>query len=200
ARLLRYCLNPRIEPTPLGDVDVQRLRRRALEREPEDRPSVPFENWFQVDVFLRIVDAGYRVIPQYEIGGYRVDLLVEGLRGRLAVECEGDDWAGVEQFEEAALRQRQLERCGLPFCRIRGSAFYRDPDLAMEELWADLREHRIYPEGQEPPSELAGAADPEGSERVLESGPAPVGVETEAWQADDAFDFGWEDLDPPGSE
>ncbi len=200
ARLLRYCLSPRIEPTPLGDVDVQRLRRRAAEREPGDRPPVPFDNWFEVDVFLRIVDAGYRVIPQYEIGGYRVDLLVEGLRGRLAVECEGDDWAGVEQFEEAALRQRQLERCGLPFCRIRGSAFYRDPDLAMEELWADLREHRIYPEGQEPPSELAGAADLEGSERVPESGSAPGGTEMEAWQGDDAFDFGWEDLDPPGSE
>src|SRR5579884_1130932 len=198
ARLLRYCLNPRIEPTPLGEVDVQRLRRRAAEREPDDRPPVPFENWFQVDVFLRVADAGYRVIPQYEIGGYRVDLLVEGLRSRLAVECEGDDWAGVEQFEDAALRQRQLERCGLPFCRLRGSAFYRDPEAAMEELWADLRQHWIYPQGQEPPPGPAEAVDPGGTGRTAEPEPEPVGGQEVAWQGDDAFDFGWEDLDPPG--
>ncbi|HZU18028.1 MAG TPA: hypothetical protein VFD01_15675, partial [Candidatus Dormibacteraeota bacterium] len=89
-------------------------------------------------------------------------------------------------------------RCGLPFCRLRGSAFYRDPEAAMEELWADLRQHWIYPQGQEPPPGPAEAVDPGGTGRTAEPEPEPVGGQEVAWQGDDAFDFGWEDLDPPG--
>ncbi len=169
-RLLEYCLRPRIEPTPLDDVDLQRLRRRAVEREAGDRPPVPFDSWFEVDVFLRLADRGYRVIPQYEMGGYRIDLLVEGRRGRLAVVCDGDDWSDAERFEEDVLRQRQLERCGLPFCRIRGAAYYRDPETALDELWADLRDNGIFPEGQE------AVAEPE------PTAPVGAGVGQPGWE------------------
>jgi very-short-patch-repair endonuclease len=83
------------------------------------------------------------VIPQHEVAGYRVDLMVEGRTGRLAVECDGDRWPGAEAFERDLARQRMLERCGLPFARVRGAAFYRDPDVALEPLWATLDQYGI---------------------------------------------------------
>ena len=36
-------------------------------------------------------------MPQFEIAGYRIDLVVEGMQGRLAVECDGDAWHGAER-------------------------------------------------------------------------------------------------------
>ena len=53
-----------------------------------------------MDVFLEIARKGYRVLPQYELAGYWIDLLVEGLDGRLAVECDGDVWHGADRYEE----------------------------------------------------------------------------------------------------
>jgi very-short-patch-repair endonuclease len=144
-RLLRYCMQPELEPAPAAGLAVEAWRRRAAERSGEDESPYPFDSWLEVDVFLRLVDHGFRVVPQYEIADYRVDLLVEGLRGRLAVECDGDRWHGPEAFQRDLVRQRMLERCGLPFARVRGAAFYRDPDSALAPLWADLRQHDITP-------------------------------------------------------
>ena len=93
----------------------------------------------------RLVRAHYRVHPQWKVGAYRIDLVVEGAGGRLAVECDSDRWHGPEAFERDLVRQRMLERCGLPFSRVRGAAFYRDPDSALEPLWADLHQHDIVP-------------------------------------------------------
>ena len=42
---------------------------------------------------------GYRVRPQVPAYGYRIDLVVTGGENRLAVECDGDEWHGAEQFE-----------------------------------------------------------------------------------------------------
>jgi very-short-patch-repair endonuclease len=144
-RLLRYCMQPEVEPAPAAGLAVEAWRRRAAERSGDDESPYPFDSWLEVDVFLRLVDGGFRVVPQYEIADYRVDLLVEGLGGRLAVECDSDRWHGPEAFERDLVRQRMLERCGLPFSRVRGAAFYRDPDSALEPLWSDLRQHNITP-------------------------------------------------------
>ena len=35
--------------------------------------------------------------------------------------------------------------CGLPFARVRGASFYRDPEAALEPLWAGLRQYDIRP-------------------------------------------------------
>jgi very-short-patch-repair endonuclease len=144
-RLLRYCRQPRVEPVPVEGLAVEAWRRRAAERLPDETVPHPFDCWLEVDVFLRLADRGYRVIPQHEVAGYQVDLMVEGLRGRVAIECEGDRWHGDDAFRHDVARQRMLERCGLPFTRIRGSAFYRDPESAMEAVWADLKQYDIAP-------------------------------------------------------
>ncbi len=91
-----------------------------------------------------------------------MDLMVHGMRGRLAVECDGDDWHGPEQYSKDVARERQLERCGCPVWRVRGSAFYVDPEAALEPLWKVLKDHRID-------SDCSGAREEE-AERPFSGG------------------------------
>jgi very-short-patch-repair endonuclease len=155
-QLLEYCLNPIVQTKVVEGIDVVKLRLQALEtRRADSRAPLPFDSWFEVDVFLQIVDRGFRVIPQYELAGKRIDLLIEGMRGRLAVECDGDQWHGLEEWDRDVDRQRMLERCGLRFWRVRGSAYYRDPPAALQPLWRVLEEQGIYSGSQantKPPS------------------------------------------------
>ncbi|MGI5823770.1 MAG: hypothetical protein ACOX6Z_07490, partial [Dethiobacteria bacterium] len=75
---------------------------------------------------------------------YRIDLVVSGMQGQLAVECD-DIWHGHERYKADMERQRQLERSGWTFWRIRASLFYRNPDKAMEALWKKLDQADIFP-------------------------------------------------------
>lgn len=152
-RLLDYCLNPHVEPAAgAGGLSLEELIRRAASRVPAEAAPPPFDSWFEVEVFIRLAQAGYRVLPQYELAGYRVDLLVEGMRGRIAVECDGDRWHGPERFDEDAARQRDLERCGLHFVRIPGTSFGRDPEATMTELFAEFDRNKVRPEGAAEPN------------------------------------------------
>ena len=145
-QLLRYCLDPEVAIRDVAGLDVPELERLAFQADRERvRPPVPFESWFELDVFLRIARYGYRVIPQFEVGGYRIDLVVQGMDGSLAVECDGDAWHGADRYEEDAARQRDLERCGWTFWRVRESAFRLDPNEALNDLWETLKTHRISP-------------------------------------------------------
>jgi very-short-patch-repair endonuclease len=150
-KLLEYCMNPKLEPLVLNGINIDQLRilAKTTHRELGNQPK-PFDSWFEVDVFLKIIEKGFRVIPQLKVAGYSIDLVVEGLRNRLAVECDGDECHGPDRYEADMYRQRQLERSGYTFWRIRASVFYLDPDEAMKPLWNVLKEHNIYPEGQEP--------------------------------------------------
>jgi very-short-patch-repair endonuclease len=99
------------------------------------------DSQFERDVLARIVARGYRsVLAQHRVGGYRIDLVVEGPESRLAVECDGDFWHGPERWDSDRSRQAVLERAGWTFCRIRGSSFYRDPEAALQSLWSRLDE------------------------------------------------------------
>lgn len=149
-RLLEHCLDPRVEQPKVGDIDVNELRRIAVsDMRNRTNPPYRFDSWFEVDVFLRIAERGYMVIPQYEVAKRRIDLLVVGLDGRLAVECYGDEWhSSPEDFIKDMARQRQLERCDLTFHIIWGSDFYREPDTTLKPLWEELEKRRIYPENR----------------------------------------------------
>lgn len=177
-RLLAYCLDPQVSVDTVGGIPVQQLRSKALEsNRKSSRPPMPFDSWFEVDVFLRLVDRGFRVIPQYELAGKRIDLLVEGMRGRLAVECDGDDWHGLEQWEADVARQRMLERCGLEFWRVRGSSYYRDQERALSSLWELLESRGIRGNG-EPDTSSDGAATPRhGSDESSNDNDADVGAD-----------------------
>jgi len=123
-RLLSYCLNPIDSQVEVG----------------EDS----FESQFEKDVYRKIIEKGYKVTPQFKVAEYRIDLVVEGGNKRLAVECDGDNWHGPEEYDKDQWRQRILARAGWRFWRIRGSLFYRDPEQALESLWQVLEEMGIH--------------------------------------------------------
>ncbi|MDR5659998.1 AAA domain-containing protein [Serpentinicella sp. ANB-PHB4] len=141
----------------LGDLSPQCARYRLLQycknpyrvQEEIDKVKDLFDSKFEEDVYRIITAKGYRVIPQVKIGtlGKRIDMVIEGMRNRLAVECDGDRWHGLDKWEEDIERQRILERVGWTFWRIRGSVFYRNPQKAMDFLWSKLEEMEIRPVG-----------------------------------------------------
>jgi very-short-patch-repair endonuclease len=146
-----------VHPADLGETDLRRGYLEYLAKRPESRevyvdgevsPDArrePFDNLFEQRVYLALRERGYRVRPQYPAGRYRIDLVVEGGTRRLAVECDGDAYHGEGDAESDAGRQRDLERVGWRFVRIRGSRFFRDPDGALEPLWAELERLGIGP-------------------------------------------------------
>lgn len=105
----------------------------------------PFDSLFEQRVYNRIIERGYRVTPQYPVMGYRIDLVVEGEHGKLAVECDGDVWHGPDAQKNDMRRQRDLERCSWEFYRIWESDFYANPQKALEGLWSLLDEKNIFP-------------------------------------------------------
>ncbi|WP_307857471.1 AAA domain-containing protein [Mycobacterium sp. SM1] len=112
---------------------------------PEDVVVPPFDSLFEQRVYNRIVDRGYTVHAQHEAMGYKIDLVIDGARGRLAVECDGDFWHGPAAYEADLARQRELERCGWRFFRIRESMFYTDMAGTLAKLWQRLDELDIRP-------------------------------------------------------
>ncbi|MEZ4504448.1 MAG: AAA domain-containing protein [Thermomicrobiales bacterium] len=140
-KLLEYCLHPHVESAEFEFPSVA-----------DSELVAPFESLFEQQVYLRIRARGFRVLPQVKVGGYRIDLVVEGLRGRLAVECDGDQWHGPERYDYDMGRQRQLERAGWTFWRVSGSDFYRNPEQSLSELWEVLDRLGIHPNARSAPS------------------------------------------------
>src|SRR5713101_6134667 len=119
--------------------DPSRLMR-ALE-EKEKRTQSTFER----EVMKRLTAAGYHVAPQWRVGAFRIDLVVEGDGRRLAIECDGDRYHPLEKLPEDMDRQSVLERMGWIFTRIRGTEFFRNPDRAMKPVLEKLQLLEISP-------------------------------------------------------
>ena len=145
-RLLEYFLNPTSQVNEALGGQAEELRKLAHSANRMiEKPPNPYDSWFEVDVALRIAVCGYRVIPQYPFAGKKIDLVVEGIKSKLAVECYGDHWHGSEQYEHDMERQRMLERCGWKFHIIRESDFNANPEQALESLWQELNSLGIDP-------------------------------------------------------
>lgn len=166
--LLEFCLNPEMPAREVAGVPVADIERAAANADRANtRPPLPFESWFEIDVFLQLARRGYHVVPQLEVAGRRIDLVVEGKARRLAVECDGDHWHGPEEHDADMARQRDLERCGWTFFRVRESAFRLDATVALDPLWAVLRSYDIVGANQpEPPVELPMLAEAEPPDAV----------------------------------
>ena len=121
------------------------------------------ESEFEKLVIRRLVDRGYRVRPQYTVGYYRIDMVVEGGGKQLAIECDGDRFHPIEKLPEDMARQAILERLGWTFVRIRGTQFFRDPEAAMRPVFETLEKMEIPAVG---PADVvdANGADSSGKE------------------------------------
>ncbi|NNN09528.1 MAG: DUF559 domain-containing protein [Acidimicrobiaceae bacterium] len=131
-----------------NDLNAQDPRRKLLEHclseadeERRARQEEKTDSQFERDVLRMIQGAGYtEVTTQYEVGRYRIDIVIEGPEQRVAVECDGDTWHGPDRWDHDRYRQSVLERAGWTFVRVRGSAFYHDRQRALQPLWERLDE------------------------------------------------------------
>ncbi len=125
-KLLDWYLTP---PKAELEAGLENLRNKA-------------ESPFEFEVGERVIKKGYKVIPQFRPfmrdTRYRIDLVVQGPKSRVAIECDGDRWHGPEKWESDTRREAQLRRAGWKFWRINGSAFYRDKEGSLESLWEFL--------------------------------------------------------------
>ena len=148
-KLLEFFENPIPQQIHGTGINRDELERRAAQDSRSIiKPPKPFDSWFEVDVALQLLRRQFNVIPQYPCAGRRIDLVVDGGGARLAIECDGDYWHGEDQFNSDMQRQRQLERCGWEFFRVRESVFYADKESALASLWQKLEERRIFPSPQ----------------------------------------------------
>jgi hypothetical protein len=156
-----------VQPAHLVADDARALLLNyALSPAPAAESGAGPENDFERDVLRRLTDRGYRPIPQFRIGAYGIDFVVnapdpppgfsapsggpgagDGTVRRLAIECDGDTYQGPEQWESDMRRQSVLERVGnCVFVRIRGSIFAREPEAAMRPVWQRVEELGIEPD------------------------------------------------------
>lgn len=160
--LLTYMQNP---PSQYGESP-------SVEEVPEHEHCDPFDSLFEQRVFRAIRERGYHVVPQYELGSRRLDLVVVGERGRLAVECDGHRFhTSPQQQDRDAHRDRELSRMKWETVRLRESEFEFDRDREMRRLWDRLDQLGVQP----------GVDDPAGP--VVEWKPATVDDEDESEEA-----------------
>ena len=154
---LVYSLDPQV------DIQQADLRRRliehvlapdALEEKIVDAERQS-ESEFERRVLRRLVGECYLVHPQWKVGKYRIDMVIEGERHRLAVELDGDRYHPQEKLAEDMERQAMLERAGWRFVRIRGSQFFRDEEKALVPLYEKLEQMEIRPRAADNPSQFA---------------------------------------------
>lgn len=140
-----------------NDLKVGDIRKELLDycrnyesREIEyKRNSLKAESEFEKRVMQYLINQGYKIIPQWEVGAYRIDMVAIYKDNKIAIECDGERWHGEEKLEEDMNRQAILERLGWRFIRIRGSQFFRDEIETMETVVNRLNELEIYPQNIE---------------------------------------------------
>ena len=164
-RLVAFFENPLQAALQTLSEDLDHLERQARAPRRRGTQPEPYGSWFEVDVALELLRRKYAVRPQVEVASKRIDLVVEGVDARLAVECDGDEWHGPEEYERDMARQRQLERAGWTFVRVRESDFYADRGAAVKTIVDACEELGIRPldfveePGSEPPPEAVAARD-----------------------------------------
>ncbi|QAA33552.1 AAA domain-containing protein [Clostridium manihotivorum] len=107
------------------------------------------ESEFEKEVMRCLIDKGYKIVPQWKVGSYRIDMVAVYNDKKIAIECDGEKWHGEDKLEEDMIRQSILERLGWRFIRIRGSEFYSDKSKAINVVYDKLENMGIYPNNSE---------------------------------------------------
>jgi len=96
-------------------------------------------NPFEASVRSRLAEYGITVVPQYGVGGYRVDFAAahpdDPSRMILAVEADGATYRDSGSVRDRdRLRKEHLERLGWRFHRLWSTNWFHDPDAEVAKL------------------------------------------------------------------
>jgi very-short-patch-repair endonuclease len=96
---------------------------------------------FHSDVAARLAELGIRVVPQYGVGGYRVDFAAahpdDPSRMILAIEADGVGYRDSGSVRDRdRLRKEHLERLGWRVHRLWSTAWFTDPAGELSKLRA----------------------------------------------------------------
>jgi very-short-patch-repair endonuclease len=132
----------------------------------------PFEAPFEDSVRSRLAGYGITVVPQYGVGGYRVDFAAahpdDPSRMILAVEADGASYRDSGSVRDRdRLRQEHLERLGWRFHRLWSTNWFHDPDAEV----AKLREAYDQAVASSPPATPPGPRP--GNQGPADPGPEP---------------------------
>lgn len=140
-----HSLNPEIDLKP-DDIRlklINHVKNPVLNK--YESALAKAESEFEKDVMKRLLNKGYKVTPQWKVGAYRIDMVVEDGKNKIAIECDGEKYHQPENLHDDIKRQAILERLGWRFFRIRGSEYYRNPQETMEKLYFELERSGIKP-------------------------------------------------------
>lgn len=151
----RMYLYRSIEESDLGneaDLRLKVLQHFKFPMPQRDQVENPLElcdSEFERDVLTKLIEKGYSVTPQVQVGAFSIDMVVEGENDRrLAIELDGDKYHPPEQWMDDLSRQRTMERVGWKFWRCWGSSYTIDPDGCIDDLISVLTQMQIHPHNE----------------------------------------------------
>lgn len=119
------------------------------QRDQVENPLELCDSEFERDVLTKLIEKGYSVTPQVQVGAFSIDMVVEGENDRrLAIELDGDKYHPPEQWMDDWSRQRTMERVGWKFWRCWGSSYTIDPDGCIDDLISVLAQMQIHPHNE----------------------------------------------------
>ena len=131
---------------------------------------------FAESVRSRLAALGITVVPQYGVGGYRVDFAFahpdDPSRMILAVEADGASYRDSGSVRDRdRLRKEHLERLGWRFHRLWSTNWFHDPDAEVAKL-REAYDQAVAATPSEP--EPSDAPEPHESRAQFVSGPSGV--------------------------
>ncbi len=123
---------------------------------------------FESNVAARLADLGIMVVPQFGVGGYRVDFAAahpdDPSRMILAIEADGASYRDSGSVRDRdRLRKEHLERLGWRVHRLWSTSWFTDPETELAKLRAayDSAVEASPPAPPPPTSEAAPAPPPQ---------------------------------------
>lgn len=139
-----HSLNPEIDLKP-EDLRLKLINYAMNPSKENNGLLSKSESPFEFEVMEYLLNLDYKVIPQFKVGAYRIDMVIQYEDRKVALECDGERYHTSENLQSDLARQAILERLGWRFIRIRGSEYYRDKKKAMNGVIKRLNEYDINP-------------------------------------------------------